>query len=574
MMSIPIVSPSAADVLRLPTVPFLARAGAISMAAAVGAILVRMTAQRVLARRDAHVVPLELTNLRCSLSVWLGIGVVGGASVAFQAIVVRSSAAFPKIMSIVVHGLRLCAGLPGDAPYTEMTGGTCLQNASAAADLLCRVLRVPLVPQVSFFGVNVVPLSDADQAALFGGGGSGERFFTPSRLLALTLQCVFAVGAARAAQYTLRTVISPAAIFPRPWWHLRSWVAAAPLAMWEVLLLAGDCEVVGPIPTPTVYAGLLAANALVINQRLWSRYPRGQPPSATAVDLERKMLSYSTELHLEYASESVLGEVLLSHVFFLIRENSTSTLAGALFQLGEAALSESSTILSECGIDNLGNLEDVWGGDRDRVPVVCGLCNVLFRSTGIVRMPCCGEYLHASCLASLFSVPHRRCCPRCEAPHPRTISDSSAMDFLNEVRALESTDEVLDKLQTQARNLSGWVFELVGVRRRLVGPQPVVLSTQDFLTALFRHPSPTPVMTRTASILSDVMVAYHEASALACIAAALLFPIPTVTLFPERLYSPGLGSVMTFRSLTLPGRALSAFGTLLHFYIPDYNDAN
>ena len=563
---VPIVNPSVADVLRLPTPAFMVRAGALSMAATAGVILVRMAAQRVFARRNTHVVSLELISLRCSLSVWLGMGVVGGASVAFQA-AVRSSTTIPKIMNTAVSGLRLCAGLPaGDhSPYTEMVGGTCLQNASAAADFLCRVLRVPLVPQVSVFGVNVVPLSDADQAALFGSGGSGERFLTPSRLLTLTLQCVFAAGAARAAQYALRRVVSPTTTFPRPWWHLRAWMAAAPLAMWEVLVLAGDCEQVGPIPTPTVYAGLLAVHALVINRWLWGRYPRNQPPSAASTYLELQIFTETAELHLQYAPESVVAELLPSLVLYLIRENSSALLAGTLFLLGETKLSEDSTsVLSECGIESIGNLETVWDGDRDRVPVVCGLCNVLFRGAGIVRMPCCGEYLHASCLSSLFFEPSRRRCPRCETPHPRTIRKPAAMEFVSKV---DSWTEVSRLLQSQAWNVSGKVLELFGVRSRR-GALPVVLSTQDLLTTLFRHPSPTPTMTRTASALSDIMYTYHESSALAGIAAALLFPIPTMALFPERMCSPGLGSIMMSRSPTLPGRVLSALGTLLHFFIP------
>ena len=113
---------------------------------------------------------------------------LNGGSLLFEYLYIKSPL-LPKLVSGTVFAMRRCVGLPGKAPYGELSGGSPIANVLASIyDIERAFCSLIPIPPVGTLGINVVPLT-AEQAAEVFAPLSGNpdglelRFTTPTRMM-------------------------------------------------------------------------------------------------------------------------------------------------------------------------------------------------------------------------------------------------------------------------------------------------------------------------------------------------------------------------------------------------------
>ena len=93
--------------------------------------------------------------------------------------------------------MRRCVGLPGKAPYGELSGGGPVANVLTTICVLEHAHRQLPIPTVGCLGINVVPLTSEQAIEIFlplSGNLEGHvelRFITPTRLVRIACQVGF-----------------------------------------------------------------------------------------------------------------------------------------------------------------------------------------------------------------------------------------------------------------------------------------------------------------------------------------------------------------------------------------------
>ena len=301
--------PRVADVLGSSPSKVAVRLGVMAVATVAANIAVRWGLQQLYFRVSNPIfkVPRYGRHPRAAPSILLGMGVTGAVSVAFQAgygYVLRSS-----LLTASVSALRVSLGLPATAPYREMCGGSAFANAAMFVDPVLATTKIPVVPQLSVFGLNASPTTMAEQIVLFGSGVEGERYYTPARLVGFALQGVVAVWVSRHIRRVIRERLSPATRIPSStMFPLGAVVAAIPAAVLQVLALVGDAESARipllhkEVPSRIAFTLLLAANTLFIQRVFFSRVSK---PPLEYLEKEKTLLDQvSRELFLRYSQST------------------------------------------------------------------------------------------------------------------------------------------------------------------------------------------------------------------------------------------------------------------------------
>lgn len=457
---IPLVSPSVRDILLLPprSLAIYAAGGAavgiafnIALNQGVRYVHRAVTKSRDYSLRDA------VGHPRVFVSASLRAGVAYGSAVVFE----WAYANIPAVSTAIagfVWAMRRAVGLPSEAPYRELTGGTPLTNALASLFVFERasVFGLP-IPTIGMFGISAKSLTDQQFVEVFGAAsdvsdGRPARFLTPTRMVRIGMQLYAGYAAAAAIRHLVKTkVIGWRCRGREP--SLVSEFASMPLALLLTMAIIRDAEFVTVFKWRLGMVGTFVVCSMV----------------ASSILAALRVLLNLAPVHVVTAEEKpVLAQEIVSDIFgdFPIQHLSPEEKRGIFGWaekfargcaqgghaggfIGALAVMTGLELIELCSNNEPlsayeNSLERLNAGLGDEVierqvsaasidgDVACETCPICLRaerpaSQDMLTVKACGHEFHTECLSQWIKQSEE--CPLCRCAIERDVSASIRMQL-------------------------------------------------------------------------------------------------------------------------------------------------
>ena len=518
-----------------------------------------------------------------------------------------------KAVAGAVWGMRRAVGLPGTAPYGELSGGTPLANV-LTTKLEMEQLAVGYfpIPTIGVMGINAKPLTTEQTAEIFAPvGGNPEglplRFLTPTRLVRFALQLSAAKLVLKLFQvYVVPKMTGTVSFKSKPKrWESGVYVLS-PLILLSAMAIVRDGESVSVLGTRWrmglmgVTASIWAITTYVLDFAESLVYPPyvipGTPREELATIAEDVIDMILPTVPIRYMSNAE-AEYIREHFWVATieaeREGVAPMFWGCLALLAAGLLStdlinNEPLTAYESSLERINaDLADAVMERQASVVSVDGdaptneTCPICLRderpvSQDMLRVKSCKHEFHTECLTRWLAQSQE--CPVCRGAIEHKLSEE-AQSALDKWNAL-SGDEKIETLRT----LCGQSLQLI--LEELVRQDPTNTISSGFLFTMLTNDSLnaielatkncTDITTKTLlSSMVKIWNWYHQTSIfltvgffLVMITVYAVAPCIPKSLFPRsfrvvtNLYGlpPTTGTVDTIARLAIFAAHLHTFG--------------
>ena len=396
-----------------------------------------------------------------------------------------------KAVAGAVWGMRRAVGLPGTAPYGELSGGTPLVNVLAGAYELERMYNGYFpIPTIGAMGINAKPLTTEQTAEIFAPvGGNPEglplRFLTPTRLVRFALQ--FSIG--NVAVHLFRRYVVPMVTgVPNHMRKPRSMptTLSNPLILLIAMAILRDAESVSLFGTRwqvglVGVCSILIAPMYMVAELVAAVVVPAQPMCSEEeypVILDEIVADYLPEIPISYMSPmevAMLQENFGQRMSLAIGQQLTSHFMGGLAVMSvilfsynsqenpltayESSLERINADLADAVMERQASVVSVDGDATTNE--TCPICLRDERpvSQDMLRVKSCKHEFHTECLTKWLAQSQE--CPLCRAKIERDMP-ADVKEQLTRWNGLSDEDraDVLGKIHLEAANRMYDVFSL------------------------------------------------------------------------------------------------------------------